>query len=825
MAVQNDNWLGQNVAGRFHILKPLKEGGMAYLYLAQELRSRTTVVLKTPKLSLAADKEFLRRFTREIKVLRALKHPNIVPILDSGEHQGLPFFVLKYLPNGTLRDRLPVDENGRRQPVWFDQLVTWLGPIADALDYIHGKNLLHRDVKPDNILFDADDTPRLIDFGILKMAADAPTGSEFATQYTQGGMSVGTPQYMAPELIAPDLMKGRRVNGRSDQYSLGITLYELIAGQPPIADTNPAQVLVKLMQRKYKPLGEVVRGLSPELTHAVAKATATDPNKRFLSCRDFANAVMKATELQARAANVPTGRSRATQPHPNASRETRTPMPEVELVQQPSRPSGRLALVLIGLLVLLVSLLGLGISGGVAIVFMGVFSNPTTTAVASAPTTPAVTKPAVNDTPVDLTPRIALAFHDEELKIQLGEGGVKPMEGVVRKSKDGFWKPSMRFGLVAEESAMAGGLKKKLTFEPQGFTNNTVVKLDQGEYFFGDRPFLDADRNDLDLGKPEAWPGRWRDMKKALGKDAKGRERLGCRSEWYYDNEKVSVTQTVEIVLGPLSNQLDTCLVRYRLTNEDLDKHQVGIRFLLDTFVGTSDSAPFLIPGQSALCDTYLSLKTGDAVPDFLQAREFEDLTNPGTIAHIGLKGAGLEQPGGVALGAWPNPELQHLDKRCLQEKTGWSVPVLSMKQLTPPDSCVVMYWDPKELQPFESREVGFTYGLGKVWNSDGEGWLALTCGGSFTPGGSFTVVAYVSNPAGGETVTLTLPTGLELLGTTATQSVVLPPIGSSSRNSVVTWKVRASQSAGVYTLRATTSRGDVQTMSVQIKPGERFEK
>jgi serine/threonine protein kinase len=298
MAAQNDNWLGHNVADRFHILKPLKEGGMAYLYLAQDLQNQTTVVLKTPKPALMAEAEFLSRFAREVKALTTLIHPNIVPILDSGEYEGLPFFVLKYLPNGTVRDRQPVDEHGVHQAVSFETLITWLGPVADALDYLHKKNLIHRDIKPDNILFDEHDTPYLCDFGIMKLAAEATVGSAFSTQLTQSGMVIGTPQYMAPELIAPDLVKGRRPDGRVDQYALGVTLFELIAGEPPIADTNPAQVLVKVLQRKFRALGDLVRGLSPELTQAVTRALAIDPNKRFPSCRDFANAVMKAPEMR-----------------------------------------------------------------------------------------------------------------------------------------------------------------------------------------------------------------------------------------------------------------------------------------------------------------------------------------------------------------------------------------------------------------------------------------------------------------------------------------------------------------------------------------------
>src|SRR6202043_1042880 len=115
------------------------------------------------------------RFAREIRALTNLKHPHIVPILDSGEHQGLPFFVLQYMLKGTLRNRQPVDAAGKSLPVALDSLVLWLGPIAAALDYLHGQNFIHRDVKPDNILFDADDVPYLCDFGILKARSEEHT--------------------------------------------------------------------------------------------------------------------------------------------------------------------------------------------------------------------------------------------------------------------------------------------------------------------------------------------------------------------------------------------------------------------------------------------------------------------------------------------------------------------------------------------------------------------------------------------------------------------------------------------------------------------------
>jgi hypothetical protein len=427
---------------------------------------------------------------------------------------------------------------------------------------------------------------------------------------------------------------------------------------------------------------------------------------------------------------------------------------------------------------------------------------------------------------IDTVPRITLNFHDEEMPITLGEGGIKPLAGRGAVESNGFWEPSMRFGLVKNDDGLKqSGIKKKLTFMEDGTTNNAVVRIDRAGdgFLFGERPFRRED------GKRTFWgywpPGHWRDKKVPLGKDKTGRERLGYKSVWSFDDQHIEVTQTVEIVPGPQSNLLDTCLVRYHIKNEDTRTHKVGLRFLLDTYIGANDGVPFLIPGERELCDTMKEFPTPESVPDFIQACENQDLTNPGTIARIGLKvGGELEAPSRVTLGAWPNLLLSRINDRCHQEKTLWSVPVLPIRALqkidpdAPPDSAVVIYWEEKDLAPDKTRDVGFTYGLGDVSGGEGKGRLALTAGGSFAPGGAFTVTAYVSNPTPGQTVTLTLPDSFEFISGAATQPVPPVPADAASRNSPVTWKVRASQRTGDATLKARTSSGDAQTLPVHIK-------
>ncbi|HKB42388.1 MAG TPA: zinc ribbon domain-containing protein, partial [Gemmataceae bacterium] len=334
---------------------------------------------------------------------------------------------------------------------------------------------------------------------------------------------------------------------------------------------------------------------------------------------------------------------------------------------------------------------------------------------------------------------IEVRFHDTELIGMLGKTGMKPAVGASDPTAvKVFWEPSMRFGLVMREDK-TGGEMKRLTFKENGVTNNTCIRLDGRELLFGEKPFR------TETGErrpPEDWPGRWLERDGRLGEGREGR-----RSVWYYDTEQVKVTQTVEVVHGPQTSRPDTCLVRYRIENGDQRGHRIGLRFLLDTYIGSNDGVPFLIPGKRELCNTQLEFRPPMQIPDFIQALEKEDLTNPGTVAQIQLKlGAGVEPPTSVTLGSYPNPRLAQMlgDNRCRQEKTMWDVPVYSIKTLDNGDSAVTLYWEERELGPGQVREVGFSYGLGSVAGKQGKGKLALTVGGSFTGGEEFTATAYV---------------------------------------------------------------------------------
>jgi hypothetical protein len=397
---------------------------------------------------------------------------------------------------------------------------------------------------------------------------------------------------------------------------------------------------------------------------------------------------------------------------------------------------------------------------------------------------------------LDPVPRIDLRLHDARIDDDLQRLWLTQAE------------PTRRFGLVMlhhGNEVGAGAQLKRLTFDPWGRTNNTCLRLDKSDerLFGGTR-------------------GRWQEAETRNWKDDEGREHDGVRSVWVCDDKNIEVTQFVERVRGEQSRLLDTCRVRYRIHNRDSHERRVGIRFLLDTYIGGNDGVPFTIPGDSVLCDTFKDLPTQSSdqkIPDFLQALEKPDLAHPGTVAHLRLKLEGLEPPARVTLGAWPNEKLRVLVRSHADgPATTWDVPLLPIKSLGLDDSAVVIYWQEKPLAPGQTREVGFEYGL---WGLIGEsGRLAVTTDGAFRHGGELTVVAYVN--AGGpergdETVLLTLPPGFALLEGNELQRIPLLAKGTRSNNRPVTWKVRAGQ-IGKYTLTVETGSGASQTVPVEIR-------
>jgi serine/threonine protein kinase len=254
------NLIGQSL-GRYHILEQLGEGGMATVYKAFDTRLERDVavkVIRVDQFAPAVLERILHRFDREAKALARLTHPNIIGIIDYGEHEGSPYLVMPYLPGGTLKEKLG-------KPMPWREAAELLLPIAQALQFAHTQNIIHRDVKPSNILITLSGEPMLTDFGIAKLLE-----SEETQTLTAAGAGVGTPEYMSPEQGL-----GRAIDARADIYSLGIVFYELVTGHKPFTADTPMETLFKHTSEPLPPPSQFVRGLPAGveqfLIHALAK--------------------------------------------------------------------------------------------------------------------------------------------------------------------------------------------------------------------------------------------------------------------------------------------------------------------------------------------------------------------------------------------------------------------------------------------------------------------------------------------------------------------------------------------------------------------------
>jgi serine/threonine protein kinase len=303
-------FLGRVLDGRYRVVSDLGRGGMGSVYLATDERMDRQVVLKVPHQDLLQDAGFRQRFEIETRSLIELSHPHVVKVLDGGVEDDVPYLVLEYLAGGSLKDR--IEQQGGQSTV--AEVLTWLPYIAQALDHVHCLGVLHRDIKPGNILFDAHGNVFLADFGIAKALGPRDVN------LTSTGMVAGTPTYMAPEAALE-----KPLDGRSDQYSLAAVVYRSLAGRVPIDGTSPIEIVVRKQKELPEPL--TVEDLSSEGSAAVLRALARDPEERFPSCIDFVTALG--------AAPVAT-----TETDPQATRSivvTREPVPECADDPPPTR--------------------------------------------------------------------------------------------------------------------------------------------------------------------------------------------------------------------------------------------------------------------------------------------------------------------------------------------------------------------------------------------------------------------------------------------------------------------------------------------------------
>jgi serine/threonine-protein kinase len=265
--------LSAALAGRYTLERELGRGGMATVHLARDVRRDRRVALKVlhPQLAftLGAD-----RFAREIRVAARLDHPNILRVLDSGDVGGQLWFAMPYVEGESLYERIQRD---RQIPASEALRIT--RATASALAYAHDQGVVHRDIKPDNILLSGDNV-LVADFGVARAV------SEVASKLTATGMLVGTPTYMSPEQAAGET----NLDGRSDIFALGCVLYEMLAGEAPFKGPTPQMTLMLRLMQPPRPLRPAV-DVSPELEAALLRALAKDPAERWSSAAVFADAL------------------------------------------------------------------------------------------------------------------------------------------------------------------------------------------------------------------------------------------------------------------------------------------------------------------------------------------------------------------------------------------------------------------------------------------------------------------------------------------------------------------------------------------------------
>ena len=267
--------LAAALADRYRIERELGAGGMATVYLAHDIKHDRKVAIKVlrPELGAVLGGE---RFVNEIRTTANLQHPNLLPLFDSGEADGLLFYVMPYVEGQTLRQRL---DSERQLPV--DETMRLVSLLAGALDFAHARGVVHRDLKPENILLQAGQ-PIIADFGITLAVAQA--GGE---RVTETGLSLGTPHYMSPEQAAGT----HTVDARSDQYALGAATYEMLTGEPPHTGPTTPAIVARLMTERPRDVRATRPAVPAGVDVAVLRALEKSPADRFASCGAFADAL------------------------------------------------------------------------------------------------------------------------------------------------------------------------------------------------------------------------------------------------------------------------------------------------------------------------------------------------------------------------------------------------------------------------------------------------------------------------------------------------------------------------------------------------------
>jgi serine/threonine protein kinase len=273
--------LSGETLGQYLLLEQIGKGGMATVYKAHQASLGRNVAVKVLHPSVAGEEEFVNRFRQEARAVATLRNVHIVQVHDFGIEDRLYYMVMEYIEGVTLKARLQeLKEAGQLMPL--EEVCRLIGQVSEALDYAHSRGMIHRDVKPSNILLTLEDDAVLSDFGLAKMVE--------GTSLTKTGIT-GTPEYMSPEQA-----EGREMDARTDIYSLGIVLYEMLTGQAPFSADTPLAVLIKHIQAPLPLPRRANPDVPPAVERVVLKVMAKNPKTRYARAGQMAQALSRALE-------------------------------------------------------------------------------------------------------------------------------------------------------------------------------------------------------------------------------------------------------------------------------------------------------------------------------------------------------------------------------------------------------------------------------------------------------------------------------------------------------------------------------------------------
>jgi serine/threonine protein kinase len=383
--------------GRYEVKSEIGQGGMASVYHAYDPVFERDVAIKVLPSAFLHDPQFRARFEREAKTIASLEHPAIVPVYDFGEESEMPYIVMRYMAGGSLADRI------KQGMISLEETVKIIGRLAPALDAAHARGIIHRDIKPGNILFDQYGNAFLSDFGIARL-------SQQSSATLTGDTIIGTPTYMSPEQIHGD----KTIDGRSDLYSLGVLSFQMLTGQAPYSADTSAKIMMMHVLENIPSAHQIRDDLPSGCDQVIAKAMAKDPNDRYSTADEFAASLgriiysgelasssQQNLDLSSKAATVALSKEDA----PSASAATRL-SGQAEYLQ----PAGSIPVAPIKkarrnpiLAIVIIALLGGGILGG-GLLFSGLLRGSLLAAVlAKTPTN----LPATTNIPVIIPPTVA----------------------------------------------------------------------------------------------------------------------------------------------------------------------------------------------------------------------------------------------------------------------------------------------------------------------------------------------------------------------------------------------------------------------------------